>query len=68
MIHAAKWKADGVAKLLIEAGANLDAKNRVRPEGLHMYICVTAGWLVGGRAVRAVSINAACMHACAEVQ
>ena len=63
----AAWrKADGVAKLLIEAKADLDAKNKlVRPVG--RCICISAWRLVGGRAVGpgcAVSMSAACMHAC----
>ena len=37
---AAQYKADGVAKLLIEAGANLDATDKVvRPVGVHMCAC-----------------------------
>ena len=63
---AAEAKADGVAKLLIEAKADLDATNGVRPVGVHMYM--RGGWLACGGAGRAVSMSAACMHACAEVQ
>ena len=44
---AAEKNASAAAKLLIEAGADLDAKDEVRP--------------VGGPG-RAVSISAACMH------
>ena len=63
---AARYEADGVANLLIEAKAELDAKSKVRPVGVHMYM--RGGWLACGRAGRAVSMSAACMHACAEVQ
>ena len=69
LMKAAYHKADGVAKLLIEAKADLDAKNKVRPVG--RCICISAWRLVGGRAVgpgRAVSISAACMHAGMHVQ
>ena len=63
---AANHKADGVAKLLIEAKADLDAKTKVRPVG--RCICISAWRLVGGRAGgragRAVPMSAACMHAC----
>ena len=68
LMRAARNKADGVAKLLIEAKADLDAKNKVRPVG--RCICIPAWRLVGGRAVgpgRAVPMRAcmhACMHAC----
>ena len=65
---AARAKADGVAKLLIEAKADLDAKDEVRPVG--RCICIPAWRLAGGRAGGpgwAVSMSAACMHACAEV-
>ena len=48
LIVAAGNKADGVAKLLIEAKADLDAKNKVRPVG--RCICIPAWRLVGGRA------------------
>ena len=73
LMCAAKNNAEGVAKLLIEAKANLDAKDEVRPVG--RCICISAWRLVGGRAGGlgwAVSMSAACMHACthacAEVQ
>ena len=64
-MHAARNKADGVAKLLIEEKADLDAKNKVRPVG--RCICVSAWRLVGGRVDGlgwAVSMSAACMQAC----
>ena len=61
---AARNKADGVAKLLIEAKADLDATNKVRLVGVHIYMYMRGGWLVVGRAGRAVFIIAACMHAC----
>ena len=63
---AAQEKADGVAKLLVDAVADLDVQHKVRPVGMHVYmfICVAAG----GRAGRAVSIIAACMHAYTEAQ
>ncbi len=64
-MFAAINKADGVAKLLIEAKTKLNATQKVRPVGVH--ICMRGGWLACGRAGRAVSIIAACMHACAEV-
>ncbi len=48
LIYAAKEKADGVAKLLIEAKADLEAKDKVRPVG--RCICIPAWRLVGGRA------------------
>ena len=51
-MHAANNYADGVAKLLIEAKADVDVETVVRP--------------VGGPG-RAVSMGAACMHARAEV-
>ena len=65
LIYAAGNEADGVAKLLIEAKADLEAKDKVRPVG--RCICISAWRLVGGRAVgpgRAVPMSAACMHAC----
>ena len=73
LMVAAGNKADGVAKLLIEAKADLDAKDKlVRPVG--RCICISAWRLVGGRAGGPgwdVSMSAACMHlcmhACAEV-
>ena len=65
-MFAAQVKADGVAKLLIDAGANLDVQNMVRPVGMHVHM--HGRWLVGGRAGRAVSIIAACMHAYTETQ
>ena len=49
LMCAADHKADGVAKLLIEAKADLDAKDKVRPVG--RCICIPAWRLVGGRAV-----------------
>ena len=59
---AAREKADGVAKLLIEAKVDLDATEEVRPVG-------------GPGRVQERRIHAcmhpcmhACMHACAEVQ
>ena len=61
---AAQNKADGVAKLLIEAKADLDATEEVRLVGVHIYMYMRGGWLVVGRAGRAVFIIAACMHAC----
>ena len=64
-MHAARWKADGVAKLLIEAKADLDATGEVRPEGAHICICVAAGWWSGGQADR---LHHRRMHACAEAQ
>ena len=54
---AARYKAEGVTKLLIEAKADLDAKNKVRPVG--RCICISAWRLVGGRAGQAVSPTAA---------
>ena len=69
LIVAARNEADGVAKLLIEAKADLDAKDKVRPVG--RCICISAwrlvGWWAGGWAGRAVPMSAASMHACAEV-
>ena len=64
LIVAAGNKADGVAKLLIEAKADLEAKNKVRPVG--RCICISAWRLVGGRAGGpgwAVSMSAACRGA-----
>ena len=59
-------QADGVAKLLIEAKADLGATNKVRLVVVHIY--VYAWRLVGGQAGRrTVSIIAACMHACVHV-
>ena len=44
LMRAAQEKADGVAKLLIEAKADLDAKNEVRPVGMCIRIfCAVAG-------------------------
>ena len=61
-------QADGVAKLLIEAKADLDAKDKVRPVG--RCICVSAwrlaGWWAGGRAGLG-RVHERRMHACAEV-
>ena len=65
LMCAAKNNAEGVAKLLIEAKAKLEAKDEVRPVG--RCICIPAWRLVGGRAVGpgcGVSMSAACMHAC----
>ena len=62
---AVEEKAYGVAKLLIDAKADLEAKDKVRPVG--RCICISAWRLVGGRAGGpgwAVSMSAACMHAC----
>ena len=64
---AARLKADGVAKLLIEAKADLDAKSKVRPwAGAYVYL--RGGWLVGGRAGGQGRAHErrmhACMHAC----
>ena len=43
-MHAAENQADGVAKLLIEAKADLDAKDEVRPVGMCIRIfCAVAG-------------------------
>ena len=36
---AAENKADGVAKLLIEAQANLEATDEVRHVGVQIYMC-----------------------------
>ena len=38
---AARWKSDGVAELLIEAGANVDATDKVRLVGMQM--CMRGG-------------------------
>ena len=72
LMLAANHKADGVAKLLIEAKADLDAKNKVRPVG--RCICISAWRLVGGPAGGRAGLGRvherrmhACMHACAEV-
>ena len=67
-MFAAQNKADGVAKLLIEAKADLDATDKVRPVG--RCICISAWRMTGlwtGGSGQAVSMSAACMHACAEV-
>ena len=48
LMYAAEEKANGVAKLLIEAKAKLDAKDKVRPVG--RCICISAWRLVVGRA------------------
>ena len=65
LMVAAQEKADGVAKLLIEAKADLDATNKVRLVVVHIYVYT---WqLVGGRAGRpgpSPSSLHACMHAC----
>ena len=53
---AAKNNAEGVAKLLIEAKANLDAADEVRPVGVHTSML---GGLLGWRAGRTVSPIAA---------
>ena len=45
---AAKNNADGVAKLLIEAKANLDVEIYVRPRGMHVHMRV--GCLPQGQA------------------
>ena len=63
LMYAAEFQADGVAKLLIEAKANLDAKSDVRPVG--RCICISAWRLVGGRAGgRAGRVHERRMHAC----
>ena len=59
---AAQEKADGVAKLLIEAKADLDAKDKVRPVG--RCIRISAWRLVGGRAGRPGRLHHRRMHAC----
>ena len=38
---AAQHNANGVAKLLIEAKADVDAKNKVRPVGRCTFVAVT---------------------------
>ena len=63
---AAGNKADGVAKLLIEAKADLDAKDEVRPVG--RCICLSAWQLVRGQEGRPGRLHQRRMHACAEVQ
>ena len=40
-MRAAGNKANGVAKLLIEAKADVDAKNKVRPVGRCTFVAVT---------------------------
>ena len=62
---AAQEKADDAAKLLVEAGADLDAQNKVRPMGVHMYM--RGGWLARGRAGASPSVPHACMCRCAVV-
>ena len=39
LVQAAERNAEGVAKLLIEAGADLEAKDEVRPVGRCMRAC-----------------------------
>ena len=62
---AAQNKADGVAKLLIEAKADLEAKDKlVRPVGRCICIfCVVADWWAGGRAGLG-RVHERRMHAC----
>ena len=66
LMHAARNKADGVAKLLIEAKADLDAKDKlVRPVG--RCICISAWRLVGGRPAGRAGlgrVHERRMHAC----
>ena len=57
LMHAAWNNADGMAKLLIEAKADLDTNKEVRLVG--RCICISAWRLVGGRAGQAVSPIAA---------
>ena len=65
-MYAVQSEADGVAKLLIEAKADLDAKDKVRPVG--RCICIPAWRLVGGQAGGQGRAHErrmhACMHAC----
>ena len=50
-MFAALNKADGVAKLLIDANAHMDATDKVvRPLGTQMYTCMGSGWLASGPA------------------
>ena len=56
LMCAAKNNAEGVAKLLIEAKAKLEAKDEVRPVGVHISML---GGLLGWRAGQAVSPIAA---------
>ena len=51
LMCAAKNNAEGMAKLLIEAKAKLEAKDEVRPVGVHISMI---GGLLGWRAGRAV--------------
>ena len=66
---AARNKADGVANLLVEAKADLNATNKVRLVGLNIY--VLGSWLVVGPAGRGRLHHRrmhACMRACVHVQ
>ena len=56
LMCAATNNAEGVAKLLIEAKANLDAADEVRPVGAHISML---GGLLGWRAGQAISPIAA---------